>query len=222
MILVLDNYDSFVYNLDRYLQQLGQRTLVLRSDALSAQAISQLDCQAIVISPGPKTPDDAGCSLEVIRRFATHIPILGVCLGHQAIGQAFGATIQRAPQPVHGRSSLIYHDGNNPLYHQIPTPFRAARYHSLVVDEATLAPELEVTARNEEGLIMSLQHRSFPLVGVQFHPESILTEHGHQLIANFLDLAGILRPSTLPPAENQIDSGPFETTSATDATNRSL
>lgn len=201
MILLLDNTDSFVYNLDRYLQQLGQSTLVLRSDAVQVDAIGRLGCEAIVISPGPKTPDEAGCSLEVIRRLGTHLPILGVCLGHQAIGQAFGGRIVRAA-PCHGKVATVEHDGSS-MFAEIPNPFQAARYHSLVIEEASLPACLQVTSRSGDGWIMSVRHQELPIWGYQFHPESILTPHGYRLLANFLDMAGIKRREHLPLHETE-------------------
>lgn len=190
MILLLDNHDSFVYNLDRYLKQLGQATLVVRSDAITLDAILRLDLDAIVISPGPKAPDDAGCSMEVVRRLSNQIPILGVCLGHQAIGQAFGGKIVRANQPMHGKSSMIEHNGSR-LFQNIPNPFQVGRYHSLVIDPETLPDNLKVTAWTADQTIMAIEHTSMPVFGVQFHPESILTEDGYQLLTNFLDAAGL-------------------------------
>lgn len=190
MILLLDNYDSFVYNLDRYLQRLGHPTLVVRSDAIHVDAIAKLSPDAIVVSPGPKTPNEAGCSLEVIRRLGPTIPILGVCLGHQAIGQAFGGTVVRALSPVHGKASRIYH-GRSPLFDGIPSPYEVARYHSLVVERPSLPPALQISAWSEEDEIMALEHRDYPIYGVQFHPESILTHFGYRLLANFLRLAGL-------------------------------
>ncbi|MCY2973843.1 MAG: aminodeoxychorismate/anthranilate synthase component II [Planctomycetota bacterium] len=185
MILLLDNYDSFVYNLDRYLQQWGQETLVVRSDAITIEAIRGLNCDGIVISPGPKTPDEAGCSLEVVRRLGGSIPILGVCLGHQTIGQALGGRVVRAPAPIHGQGSPVYHEDSK-ILEGLPSPFIAGRYHSLIVEQSSLPACLRKTAWTEGGLIMAIEHREWPLVGVQFHPESILTEHGHAIIANFL------------------------------------
>ena len=187
MILLIDNYDSFVYNLDRYLQRLGQQTIVVRSDAMTVDAISRLGAQAIVISPGPKSPDGAGCSMEVIRRLGSSTPILGVCLGHQSIGQAYGGKIVRATQPIHGKASSIEHDGTG-LFEGIPNPFVVGRYHSLIVDRPSLPDCLYPTAWTPEGIIMALAHVEHPVVGVQFHPESILTEHGYQLLANFLSM----------------------------------
>ena len=190
MILLLDNHDSFVYNLDRYLKQLGQSTLVVRSDAITVEAISRLDLNAIVISPGPKAPDDAGCSMEVVRRLSNQIPILGVCLGHQAIGQAFGGRIVRASHPMHGKSSMIEHDGSK-LFQDVPNRFQVGRYHSLVIDPETLPDRLKVTAWASDQTIMAIEHTSMPVFGVQFHPESILTQDGYQLLTNFLKAAGL-------------------------------
>ncbi len=190
MILLLDNHDSFVYNLDRYLKQLGQATLVVRSDAITLDAILRLDLDAIVISPGPKAPDDAGCSMEVVRRLSNQIPILGVCLGHQAIGQAFGGKIVRANQPMHGKSSMIEHNDSR-LFQNIPNPFQVGRYHSLVIDPEALPDNLKVTAWTPDQTIMAIEHTSMPVFGVQFHPESILTEDGYQLLTNFLSAAGL-------------------------------
>lgn len=190
MILLLDNYDSFVYNLDRYLQRLGHPTLVVRSDAISVDAIAKLSPSAMVVSPGPKTPNDAGCSLEAIRRLGATIPILGVCLGHQAIGQAFGGTVVRALCPVHGKASRIHHAPSQ-LFDGIPTPYEVARYHSLIVERHSLPSTLRITAWSDEDEIMALEHRDYPIYGVQFHPESILTRFGYRLLANFLHLAGL-------------------------------
>ena len=190
MILLIDNYDSFVYNLDRYLQRLGQRTLVVRSDAVTVEAISRLSLDAIVISPGPKSPDEAGCSMEVVRRLSDQTPILGVCLGHQAIGQAFGGRIVRAQAPMHGKSSVIRHD-DTPLFHGIPNRFQVGRYHSLVIEPSSLPNTLIATAWADDGTIMAVQHVDYPVFGVQFHPESILTLNGYQVLANFLILAGL-------------------------------
>ncbi len=199
MILILDNFDSFVYNLDRYLQRLGQATFVVRSDAISLEAISKLRPSAIVISPGPKAPDDAGCSLEVVRRFSSSIPILGVCLGHQAIGQAFGAKIVRAQSPVHGKATSIRHSSSR-LFDQIPSPFSVGRYHSLIIERGTLPEDLVATAWTDGGEIMAVEHRRKALFGVQFHPESILTEHGYQILSNFLKAAQ-LSPTEIPGSD---------------------
>ena len=189
MILLIDNYDSFVHNLARYFNRLGPETRVVRNDAIDAQRIRRLGPSAIVISPGPCTPNEAGCSLAVVRDLSGEIPILGVCLGHQAIGAAFGGRIVRAPQPVHGRSSLITHPSRG-LFAGLPSPLPVGRYHSLVVAEP-LPSELEVIARGQDGIVMALAHRRHPTFGVQFHPESILTEGGYDLLANFLRVAGI-------------------------------
>ncbi len=190
MILLIDNYDSFVYNLDRYLQRLGQTTLVVRSDAITVDAISRLSLDAIVISPGPKSPDEAGCSMEVVRRMTGMKPILGVCLGHQAIGQAFGGRIGTAHAPMHGKSCMIAHDGS-PLFAGIPERFQVGRYHSLVIEPASLPSSLQATAWADDGTIMAVQHVQHLVFGVQFHPESILTTVGYQILANFLALAGL-------------------------------
>ena len=190
MILLIDNYDSFVYNLARYLVRLGQETRVVRNDEIDVAAVRRLGPPGIVISPGPCTPREAGCSLDVVRELSGEIPILGVCLGHQAIGAAFGGQVVRAPRPIHGRSSLIVH-GASGLFAGLPSPLRVARYHSLVVADEGLPSELEVTARSEDGVLMALSHRRHPTHGVQFHPESILTERGYELLANFLRIAGL-------------------------------
>ena len=188
MILLLDNYDSFVHNLARYFEELGTETLVVRNDATSVDAIRRLRPQAIVLSPGPCTPHEAGITLKVIRELGGEIPILGVCLGHQAIGVAFGARLRRADQPMHGRTSLVLHTGQG-LFAGLPQPLRAMRYHSLVVDE--VATPLRVTAQTDDGVVMGLEHTELPIWGVQFHPESILTSGGHPLLAKFLHLAGL-------------------------------
>lgn len=190
MILILDNYDSFVYNLDRYLQRLGQKTLVVRSDAINVEAIGRLTLDAIVISPGPKSPDEAGCSMEVVRRMSERTPILGVCLGHQAIGQAFGGRIVLANAPMHGKSCLIQHDGSD-FFNGIPHRFQVGRYHSLVIEKSTLPDTLKAIATADDGTIMAVKHVEYPVYGVQFHPESILTLSGYQVLANFLELSGI-------------------------------
>jgi anthranilate synthase component 2 len=190
VILLIDNYDSFVHNLARYLVELGCETEVVRSDAITVDAIRQMPVAAIVISPGPCTPAEAGVSCDVIRELGMSIPTLGVCLGHQAMAAALGGHVIRAREPVHGRTSPVYHDGT-PFFAGIPSPFRAMRYHSLIVDESTLPKDLVVTARTGDGIPMAMEHRDWPLYGVQFHPESILTRHGRRLLANFLDLAGI-------------------------------
>jgi anthranilate synthase component 2 len=187
MFLLIDNYDSFTYNLWHYLGELGAEIVVRRNDALSAADALALRPQGIVLSPGPSDPDHAGICLELARN-AADVPILGVCLGHQAIGQACGGRIVRAPVPMHGKLSAIRHDGSG-VFAGLPDPFRATRYHSLVVDRASLPPALRVTADTEDGLVMGLAHRDRPLYGVQFHPESIASEQGHALLRNFLALA---------------------------------
>ena len=191
MLLLIDNYDSFVYNLARYFQELGCETRVVRNDAMSAAEILSLGPRAIVLSPGPCTPNEAGMSLELVRALPPELPLLGVCLGHQTIAAALGGRVVRAAEPVHGRPSLVEHLGTG-LFAGLPNPLRATRYHSLVIDSSSLPPELTVTAWTQDGVPMALEHRSRPLFGVQFHPESILTQSGHRLLANFLSLASIL------------------------------
>lgn len=190
MVLLIDNYDSFVHNLARYLERLGQRTKVVRNDVITSEQIVAWDPAAIVLSPGPCTPAEAGHSLEIVRELAGRFPMLGVCLGHQTIAAALGAHIIRAREPMHGRTSQVYHHGQG-LFGNVANPTVACRYHSLVVDPATLPAELEVTAWTQDDVIMALQHRRHPLWGVQFHPEAILTEEGYQILANFLRLAGV-------------------------------
>jgi anthranilate synthase/aminodeoxychorismate synthase-like glutamine amidotransferase len=185
MILVIDNYDSFTYNLVQYLGELGAELRVVRNDAVSADEVVAMQPERLVISPGPGTPDDAGVSLEVIRRLGATTPILGVCLGHQSIGQAYGATVARAQIQMHGKTSQIRHD-NAGVFAGLPNPFTATRYHSLAVLKDTVTPDLEVTAWSEDGEIMGMRHRRHPVEGVQFHPESILTVEGKKLLANFL------------------------------------
>jgi anthranilate synthase component II len=185
MILVIDNYDSFTYNLVQYLGELGAKLHVIRNDAVTVDDVAAMRAERIVISPGPGTPDQAGVSLEIIRRLGATTPILGVCLGHQAIGQAFGATVSRAPAQMHGKTSQIRHDGRG-VFEGLGNPFVATRYHSLVVLRETVPADLEITAEAEDGQIMGLRHRHHPVEGVQFHPESILTVEGKKLLANFL------------------------------------
>lgn len=187
MILVIDNYDSFTYNLVQYLGELGEEPEVRRNDRISIEEIARLHPERIVISPGPKTPTEAGVCLEVIQKLSGRAPILGVCLGHQAIGQAFGGKVIRAPQIMHGKTSPIAHDGKT-VFDGLPNPFPATRYHSLIVERATLPACLEISATSPDGLIMGLRHRKMKVEGVQFHPESILTGAGKQLLANFLKL----------------------------------
>lgn len=185
MILMIDNYDSFTYNLVQYLGELGEDVEVYRNDAITVAAVAARNPEAIVVSPGPCTPREAGVSVEVIRELGPGIPLLGVCLGHQCIGEAFGGTVRRAPEIMHGKTSLIHHEGKG-VFAGLPAPFPAIRYHSLIVEQETLPAELEVTARTDTGLIMGLRHTSHPIEGVQFHPESIKTEAGKDLLANFL------------------------------------
>jgi len=186
MILMIDNYDSFTYNLVQYLGELRAEVAVHRNNEISLEKIEQLKPSHIVISPGPCTPNEAGITLKTIGRFAGKIPILGVCLGHQAIGQAFGGKVVRAKQVMHGKTSRIRHDGAG-VFSRIENDFVATRYHSLVVEESSLPKDLLVTARSEDGEIMGLRHRSLPVEGVQFHPEAMLTEHGHKMLQNFLE-----------------------------------
>ena len=186
MVLMIDNYDSFTYNLVQYLAELGADVRVVRNDEMGVDGVQALAPRAIVISPGPSAPARAGISLEVIRRLAGRVPILGVCLGHQAIGQAFGGKVVRAKQVMHGKTSRIRHDGAG-VFSRIENDFVATRYHSLVVEESSLPKDLLVTARSEDGEIMGLRHRSLPVEGVQFHPEAMLTEHGHKMLQNFLE-----------------------------------
>ena len=192
MILVIDNYDSFTYNLVHYLNELGAETTVVRNDAISVQDALALKPEAVLLSPGPCTPDQAGICLPLLRAAPEGLAIFGVCLGHQAMGQAYGGDVIRAKQLMHGKTSQIHHNGKG-IFAGLPNPFTATRYHSLAVDKATLPDDLEITAWTDDGEIMGLQHRTRPIYGVQFHPESIATEGGHQLLANFLDLAGVKR-----------------------------
>ncbi|MED2258229.1 aminodeoxychorismate/anthranilate synthase component II [Brevibacillus parabrevis] len=185
MILMIDNYDSFTYNLVQYVGELGEELQVYRNNKITLEEIERLAPDYLMISPGPCTPNEAGISMEAIRHFAGKIPILGVCLGHQSIGQVFGAKVIRAERLMHGKTSEVIHDGKT-IFQGIPSPFTAARYHSLIVEEASIPSELEITARTAEGEIMALRHREYPIEGVQFHPESIITEHGKQLLQNFL------------------------------------
>ena len=194
MILVLDNYDSFTYNLVQYMGELGATMHVARNDALTVDDVEALAPEAIVISPGPGNPDGAGISLALIERFHARVPILGVCLGHQAIGQAFGGTVARAGRQMHGKTSAIAHDDRG-VFRGLPAGFEATRYHSLVVLEAGLPADLEITARAEDGEIMGLRHRRHPVEGVQFHPESILTTQGKALLGNFLELCSVAAPA---------------------------
>jgi anthranilate synthase component 2 len=192
MILVVDNYDSFTYNLVHYLAELGAETHVIRNDDLTVEEAWALKPEAVLLSPGPCAPDQAGICLPILTTAPDDMPILGVCLGHQAIGQAFGGDVVRARTLMHGKTSPITHDGRG-LFKGLPSPFTATRYHSLAISRATLPNKLDVTAWTEDGEIMGVQHYERPIHGVQFHPESIATEHGHDLIANFLDLANVRR-----------------------------
>jgi anthranilate synthase component II len=185
VILLIDNYDSFTYNLYQYLCELGAEVRVVRNDAITVHEVRELAPERIVISPGPCTPGEAGISVDLIQELAGQVPILGVCLGHQAIGAAFGARVVRAPMVMHGKMSSITHDGRG-VFSGLPNPFTATRYHSLIVEEDSLPDCLEVTARSEDGVIMGLRHRECDISGVQFHPESILTTGGHRLLANFI------------------------------------
>jgi anthranilate synthase/aminodeoxychorismate synthase-like glutamine amidotransferase len=187
MILLLDNYDSFTYNLAQYLGELGCEVEVHRNDKISVEEIARRKPERIVISPGPCTPQEAGISIELIQRLAGKFPILGVCLGHQAMGAAFGGRIVRAPKLFHGKTSEIVHDGKG-IFQNLPKPFRATRYHSLIVERKSLPHELTITAETADGIIMGVRHRKHKLEGVQFHPESVLTESGKQLLQNFLSL----------------------------------
>lgn len=185
-VLVIDNYDSFVYNLVQYLGELGAEPLVHRNDELTMTEIIALDPDAVLVSPGPGTPDDAGVSNDVIRTFGGKVPVLGVCLGHQCIGQVYGGDVVRAPQVMHGKTSLVHHSGVG-VFAGLPDPFEATRYHSLVVDRASVPDVLEITAETHDGIVMGLRHRELGVEGVQFHPESILTVGGHDMLRNFLD-----------------------------------
>ncbi len=185
MLLLIDNYDSFTYNLYQYLAELGAEVTVQRNDQVTLEQIEAMQPDRIVISPGPCTPNEAGLSCQIINTFGTHIPTLGVCLGHQAIGQVYGGKVIRAPQPMHGKTSLMFHGGQG-VFQNLPMPLSANRYHSLIVERSTLPSELEITAETAEGLIMGLRHRTYPVEGVQFHPESIMTPMGKDLLRNFL------------------------------------
>ncbi|HEY2412173.1 MAG TPA: aminodeoxychorismate/anthranilate synthase component II [Pirellulaceae bacterium] len=190
MLLLIDNYDSFVHNLARYFQRLGQETIVVRNDAIDADGVRKLQPAALILSPGPCTPEQAGASLELVRALHCELPMLGVCLGHQTLAQALGARIIRAPRPVHGQCSTIEHAGNR-LFVRLPSPMTVGRYHSLVVDANSLPDAILPTAWSEDRLLMAYEHAELPLFGVQFHPESILTTGGYQLLQNFLGLIGL-------------------------------
>ena len=202
MILLIDNYDSFVHNLARYVRRLGAETRVVRNDAIDAAAVRRLRPRAILLSPGPCAPQQAGASLDIVRELHREVPMLGICLGHQTIAEALGARIIRSPQPVHGRASPISHDGRG-LFAGLPSPLAVGRYHSLCVDPSSLPAELQPTAHSDDGVIMALAHRDLPLFGVQFHPESVLTEGGYRLLGNFLRMAGIEVSDRLPTLDDE-------------------
>lgn len=202
MLLLIDNYDSFVFNLARYFQRLGQTTQVVRNTAIDAAGVRAIRPDAVVLSPGPCTPREAGCSLEVVRELAGETPMLGVCLGHQVIAEALGGRILRAPEPVHGRTSRIHHDGQG-LFADLPNPIVGCRYHSLVVDRASLPACLEVNAWTDDGTVMAIRHHRRPVFGLQFHPESILTDSGYPLLAAFLKAAGLPAPCPMPGIEGE-------------------
>ena len=185
MLLMIDNYDSFTYNLVQYLGELGEEVMVIRNDETTVEAARQLNPAGIIISPGPCTPDEAGISVDLIKQLSEIIPILGVCLGHQSIGQAFGGRIVRAEKVMHGKTSLVFHDGKG-IFQGVPDPFVATRYHSLVIERSSIPDCLEISAWTEDNEIMGVRHRTLSVEGVQFHPESILSEHGHLLLGNFL------------------------------------
>ncbi|TPG70401.1 aminodeoxychorismate/anthranilate synthase component II [Brevibacillus laterosporus] len=185
MIIMIDNYDSFTYNLVQYVGELGEELRVFRNDKITLEEIENMKPDYLMISPGPCTPNEAGISMDVIRYFAGKVPILGVCLGHQSIGQVFGGKIVRAERLMHGKTSEVLHDGKT-IFAGIPSPFQAARYHSLLIQEESIPEELEITARTPEGEIMAIRHRELPIEGVQFHPESIITQYGKQMLKNFL------------------------------------
>jgi anthranilate synthase/aminodeoxychorismate synthase-like glutamine amidotransferase len=185
LVLVIDNYDSFTYNLVQYLGELGEDVMVRRNDEITLAEIAPLSPMAVVLSPGPGTPSDAGICKDLLVELGPTLPVLGVCLGHQCLGEAFGGTVRRASQVMHGKVSRVTH-AEQSVFRGIPSPFAATRYHSLVVDRENLPADLEVTAWTDDGTVMGLRHRQYPLAGVQFHPEAILTEHGHELLANFL------------------------------------
>ena len=206
MILLIDNYDSFVYNLARYFERLGHATHVVRNTATTADAVKSLRPAAVVLSPGPCTPERAGCTIELVRRLYETVPMLGICLGHQTIAAALGGRVVRANEPVHGRTSSIRHNGRG-LFAGLPNPLVGCRYHSLVVDEAALPECLEVAARTDDGTIMAIAHRELPVVGLQFHPESILTDCGYSLLGAFLRLAGLSTPKGLPNIEDERREG---------------
>jgi para-aminobenzoate synthetase component 2 len=198
-ILVLDNYDSFVFNIVQYLGQLGAECVVRRNDEISVDAVGTFDADGLLLSPGPGTPERAGIMMETIEAYAGRLPMFGVCLGHQAIGAAFGATVTRAPELLHGKTSEVHHTGAGVLA-GLPEPFTATRYHSLAVVPSTLPDEIEVTGRTDSGVVMAMRHRTLPIEGVQFHPESVLTEGGHTILANWLASCGLPEALEKAPA----------------------
>nr|NNM89529.1 aminodeoxychorismate/anthranilate synthase component II [Bacilli bacterium] len=204
MIVVIDNYDSFTFNLVQYMQMQGADLRVFRHDEISVDDVLAMNPSGILLSPGPCTPSEAGISIDLVIKAYTHIPILGVCLGHQTIGQAFGSSIVRAKNLMHGKTSIVSHDQTSRLFSGIPATFRATRYHSLVIDPETVADDLRVTAMTKDGVIMAVEHRDYPVYGVQFHPESILSEYGHDIIRNFLSLCS--STPSLHEAANKIAS----------------
>jgi len=204
-ILLIDNYDSFAHNLARYFGRLGQAASVVRNDEVDAAAVRHTEPSALVFSPGPCTPQVAGHSLDIVSELHAELPMLGVCLGHQTLAVAFGASLKRAPEPMHGRTSQVYHDGRG-VFVDIENPVSVCRYHSLVVDEATLPSCFEVSGRTSAGLIMAMRHRELPLVGLQFHPESILTSVGYRLLAGFLRLADLTPCEPLPTLDDELNS----------------
>ena len=196
MLLMIDNYDSFTYNLVQYLGELGEEVMVIRNDETTVEAARQLNPAGIIISPGPCTPDEAGISVDLIKQLSEIIPILGVCLGHQSIGQAFGGRIVHAEKVMHGKTSLVFHDGKG-IFQGVPDPFVATRYHSLVIERSSIPDCLEISAWTEDNEIMGVRHRTLSVEGVQFHPESILSEHGHLLLGNFLHGNSIQKHSSM-------------------------
>ncbi len=200
MILLIDNYDSFVFNLARYFRELGHEVSVVRNDRVTVTEVAAMRPAAIVLSPGPCTPNESGICVDVVRQLGPSIPLLGVCLGHQTIAAALGGEVVRAAEPIHGRTSLVEHDARR-LFNDLPNPLTATRYHSLIVSEDTLPACLRPTARTRDGVLMAFEHADWPTFGVQFHPESVLTTGGHRLLQNFLDLAGISLANPLIPGE---------------------
>lgn len=220
MILLIDNYDNFVFNLARYLHRLGEQTHIVRNDAIDSATVEALAPQAIVLSPGPCTPREAGASIEMVRTFHEQLPILGVCLGHQVIAEALGGQVIRAATPRHGQTSPVFHSGSG-LFAGLPSPLQACRYHSLVVDPATLPATFRVTATTDDHVLMAIEHVELPVFGLQFHPEAILTEGGYRLLANFLKLAGchtVANPDRLTADEHlrtERDTSPLPTAPVT-------